>query len=73
MYDPTAAGYLVDPTLFKGRLVNVVVETTGQWTLGETVVDWSGHSGRPPNATWITDVDADAFYAALQASIATLP
>jgi purine nucleosidase len=73
MYDPTAAGYLVDPSLFKGRLVNVVVETTGQWTLGETVVDWSGHSGRAPNATWITDVDADAFYAALRASIATLP
>ncbi|AMH43160.1 MULTISPECIES: nucleoside hydrolase [Burkholderiaceae] len=73
MYDPTAAGYLVDPSLFKGKLVNVVVETTGQFTLGETVVDWSGHSGRAPNATWITDVDADAFYAALRASIATLP
>jgi purine nucleosidase len=73
MYDPTTAGYLVDPTLFKGRQVNVMVETTGQWTLGETVVDWSGHSGRAPNATWITEVDADAFYAALRASIATLP
>ena len=42
MYDPTAVGYLVDPTLFGGRKVNVMVETTGQWTLGETVVDWNG-------------------------------
>lgn len=73
MYDPTATGYLVDPSLFKGRLVNVVVETTGQWTIGETVVDWNGRSGRAPNATWITEVDADAFYAALRDSIATLP
>ncbi|MDE1180412.1 nucleoside hydrolase [Paraburkholderia sp.] len=73
MYDPSAAGYLVDPSMFKGRLVNVVVETTGQWTLGETVVDWNGRSGRAPNATWITEVDADAFYAALHASISTLP
>lgn len=73
MYDPTATGYLVDPSMFKGRLVNVVVETTGQWTLGETVVDWNGRSGRTPNATWITEVDADAFYAALRASIARLP
>ena len=72
MYDPSAMGYLVDPTLFKGRLVNVVVETTGEWTLGETVVDWNGRSGRAPNATWITEVDADAFYASLHASITTL-
>ncbi len=73
MYDPTATGYLIDPTLFKGRQVNVVVETTGQWTLGETVVDWNGRSGRAPNATWVTEVDADAFYAALRENIAKLP
>nr|WKF55724.1 Pyrimidine-specific ribonucleoside hydrolase RihA [Paraburkholderia busanensis] len=73
MYDPCATGYLIAPSLFKGREVNVVIETTGEWTLGETVVDWSGHSGRKPNATWITEVDADGFYAALQARVATLP
>ncbi len=73
MYDPTATGYLIAPQLFRGRLVNVEVETTGQWTLGETVVDWSGHSGRPPNATWITEVEADGFYAALRERIAALP
>ena len=73
MYDPTATGYLIDPTLFKGRQVNVEVETTGEWTLGETVVDWNGHSGRAPNALWINEVDADGFYAALRANIANLP
>ncbi|MFL9862990.1 nucleoside hydrolase [Paraburkholderia fungorum] len=73
MYDPCATGYLIDPSLFKGREVNVMIETVGEWTLGETVVDWSGHSGRKPNATWITDVDADGFYTALRARLATLP
>ncbi|MCA3849473.1 MAG: nucleoside hydrolase, partial [Burkholderia sp.] len=73
MYDPTAVGYLVDPTLFGGRKVNVVVETTGQWTLGETIVDWNGRSGRAANATWINEVDADRFYATLVERIAKLP
>ncbi|WP_175796407.1 nucleoside hydrolase [Burkholderia anthina] len=73
MYDPTAVGYLVDPTLFNGRKVNVVVETSGQWTLGETVVDWNGRSGRAANATWINEVDADRFYATLAERIAKLP
>ncbi|WP_241026635.1 nucleoside hydrolase, partial [Burkholderia sp. Se-20378] len=73
MYDPTAVGYLVDPTLFGGRKVNVMVETTGQWTLGETVVDWNGRSGRAANATWINEVDAERFYAALVERIAKLP
>ncbi|AKZ27922.1 nucleoside hydrolase [Ralstonia pseudosolanacearum] len=73
MYDPTAVGYLFDPSMFNGRKVNVVVETAGQWTLGETVVDWEGRSGRAPNAMWIHDVDADRFYAALLDSVAKLP
>ncbi len=73
MYDPCATGYLIDPSLFRGRMVNVMIETVGTWTLGETVVDWSGRSGRAPNAMWITEVDADGFYAALRASLATLP
>ncbi|CFB61929.1 inosine/uridine-preferring nucleoside hydrolase [Pandoraea apista] len=73
MYDPCTIGYLVDPTMFGGRRVNVAVETTGQLTLGETVVDWNGRSKRAVNATWITDVDADRFYETLLARIARLP
>jgi purine nucleosidase len=73
MYDPCTVGYLVDASLFKGRTVNVEIETIGEWTLGETVIDWNGRSRRAPNATWITDVDADGFYAALMARIAKLP
>jgi len=73
MYDPIAIGYLVNPALYTGRKVNVEIETAGEWTLGETVVDWTGRSTRAPNAVWITEVDADGFYAELQACIANLP
>jgi len=73
MYDPCATGYLIDPTLFSGREVNVEIETSGEWTLGETVVDWTGRTGRAANATWITQVDADGFYRVLLQRIAKLP
>ncbi|VVD62330.1 nucleoside hydrolase [Pandoraea iniqua] len=73
MYDPCTIGYLIDPTMFGGRRVNVAVETTGQLTLGETVVDWTGRTKRAVNATWITDVDDDRFYETLLARIARLP
>lgn len=73
MYDPCATAYLIDPALFRGKQVNVAVETLSDLTLGETVVDWTGRTGRAPNALWITDVDADGFYAMLAQHIATLP
>lgn len=73
MYDPCAIGYLIDPTMFGGRRVNVAVETTGPLALGETVVDWNGRSKRPANAKWLTDVDAERFYDTLHARISRLP
>ncbi|VVE59630.1 nucleoside hydrolase [Pandoraea sputorum] len=73
MYDPCTIAYLVDPTMFGGRRVNVAVETSAQLTLGETVVDWNDRSRRPTNAMWLTDVDADRFYDTLLARIARLP
>lgn len=73
MYDPCTIGYLLDPTMYGGRRVNVAVETTGQLTLGETVVDWNGRTKRAPNATWLTDIDAGRFYDLLLERIARLP
>jgi purine nucleosidase len=73
MYDPLAIGYLIDPSLFAGRAVNVVIETAGKWTLGETIVDWTGGTGRTINAKWINEVDADSFYTMLCDKIGNLP
>jgi purine nucleosidase len=65
LHDPCVIAYLVRPELFAGRACHVAVETMGEHTLGRTVVDWSGRTGRPANATVIDQVDAEGFFALL--------
>jgi len=62
LHDPCVIAYLLAPELFKGARVNVTVETQSQLTLGATVVDWRGVSGRDVNATVLHTVDADGVY-----------
>jgi purine nucleosidase len=73
LHDPCVIAYLLAPSLFSGRHVNVAVETRGEFTLGETVVDWRGMTRRSPNAFWINEIDADGFYALLTDTIKRLP
>ena len=65
LHDPCVIAYLLAPELFAGARVNVAVECDSPLTLGMTVVDWRGVSGRPANATVLHTVDADGFYALL--------
>ncbi len=48
--------------MFEGREVNVAVETASPLTSGMTIVDWWGVTDRPPNARFMTTVDADGLY-----------
>jgi purine nucleosidase len=73
LHDPCVIAYLLAPSLFSGRHVNVAVETRGEFTLGETVVDWRGVTERSPNAFWINEIDADGFYALLTETVKRLP
>ena len=73
LHDPCAIAYLLKPDLFAGRKVNVVIETTGTYTTGMSVVDWWRVTDRPPNALFLREVDADAFYALLTERLARLP
>jgi purine nucleosidase len=73
LHDPCVIGYLLEPSLFSGRLVNVAIETQSDLTLGETVVDWDEVTQRPANALWINEVDPDAFYSLLTETVAQLP
>jgi purine nucleosidase len=73
LHDPCAIAYLLDPTLFAGRNVNVVVETAGAYTLGMTVVDWWRVTDRPPNALFLREVDVEGFYALLTERLGRLP
>ena len=60
IHDPCTIAWLLRPELFRAEPVPVAVETAGTHTLGATVVDWWGVTGKPPNAHWVTEVDGEA-------------
>ena len=65
LHDPCVTAYLIEPSLFTGRHINVEIETGSELTLGMTVADWWGVSGRTPNAHFMGDIDADGFFSLL--------
>lgn len=65
LHDPCVTAYVIKPDLFKGRHINVEIETQSELTMGMTVADWWGVTDRKPNATFIGDLDADGFFALL--------
>ncbi len=72
LHDPCVTAYLIKPELFKGRHVNVEIETVSDLTRGMTVADWWNVTDRPANALFIGDVDADGFFALLTERLARL-
>ncbi len=68
LHDPCVIAYLLKPGLFTTRSVSVEVETTGEHTIGRTVVDWYGKA-RDSSIQMIESVDADGFYALLTAAL----
>ena len=73
LHDPCAIAYLIDPAMFGGRKVNVVVETAGLHTSGMTVVDWWSVTDREPNAYFLREIDVAQFYALLKERLERLP
>ncbi|MCF6429751.1 nucleoside hydrolase [Leisingera sp. MMG026] len=72
LHDPCVIAWLLQPGLFAGRHVNVEIETRSELTLGMTVADWWGVTGRKPNALFIGDADADGFFKLLTERLARL-
>jgi purine nucleosidase len=72
LHDPCVIAYLLKPELFRGRTINVTVETMSPLTKGMTVVDWWQITDRPRNALFIKDADADGIYDLLTHRIARL-
>lgn len=70
LHDPCVIAYLLEPEMFSGRKINVEIETQSELTRGMTVADWWRVTGRTPNATFMGDVDAAAFYALLTGRLA---
>lgn len=65
LHDPTVIGLLLRPDLYRGRPAFVDVECDSPLTLGHTVVDWQGRTGKTANATVMTAIDSDGFFALL--------
>ncbi|SDX10722.1 nucleoside hydrolase [Litoreibacter albidus] len=72
LHDPCVIAYLIKPELFSGRHVNVEIETASELTLGMTVADWWRVTDRKPNAMFMSDIDAEGFFALLNERIARL-
>ncbi|WP_370268453.1 nucleoside hydrolase [Nioella sp.] len=72
LHDPTVIAYLLKPDLFRGRHINVEIETGSALTRGMTVADWWRVTDRAPNALFMGDIDADGFFALLTERIARL-
>ncbi len=72
LHDPNVIAYLINPTLYSGRHINVEIETGSTLTRGMTVADWWGTSDRAPNVTWIRKADDEGFYKILIERIARL-
>lgn len=72
LHDPCTIAWLLRPDLFDARAVNVAIETQSELTMGMSVVDWWGVTGRPPNALFVHDIDAEGFFALLRERLARL-
>ncbi len=73
LHDPCVIAHLLRPGLFSGERINVEVETGSPLTLGMTVADRYGVTGRAPNAMWLDRADADGFFELLFERLARLP
>jgi purine nucleosidase len=71
LHDPCTIAYLLRPQLFRGKMCNVEVETESPLTIGHTAVDFWGVTGRPANANWLHEVDADGFFSLLIEKLGT--
>lgn len=73
LHDPCVIAYLLRPDLFQGRHINVVVETASELTVGMTVADYWGVTGRARNVHFLRSGDADGFYALIHERLSRLP
>ena len=72
IHDPCTIAWLIAPMLFSTRRIHVEVETMSTSSLGLTIGDWWGATGKKPNVTVLHDLDSDGFYSLLADRLALL-
>jgi len=73
LHDPCVIAYMLKPELFQGRHINVVIETSSELTVGMTVADYWGVTGRVKNVQFLRSGDADGFYDLICERLSRLP
>ncbi len=73
LHDPCVIAWLLEPTLFDGRKINVTVETMSELTRGMTVADYWRITDRPKNVLYLRTADDEGFYRLLIERLARLP
>lgn len=68
LHDPCVIAYLVDPTLFTGHAAHVAVDHVVEHSIGNTYEQ----EGLEPNATVMTDVDAERFFELVVSRVGSL-
>lgn len=70
VHDPCAVAAVIDADLVATRRMNVVVDTTSELSLGRTVCDVYGKTGRAPNVDVAIDLEVEPFWDLVVASLA---
>lgn len=76
LHDPCVIAHLLQPDLFKGRKINVQIETQSDLTRGMSVADYWGitdEKTHPRNVIFLRHADAEGFYKLLTERLARLP
>ena len=61
VHDACTVAYLIDPSLFTMKEMNVRIDLTGEFTMGSTVGDYCGAEGREANALVGISSDRERF------------
>src|SRR5215218_4191761 len=67
LHDPVAVAAVLEPGLLKTRPMRVDIECESELTRGETVCDFYGVTGKPPNAEVGIELDREGFFRLLEA------
>jgi pyrimidine-specific ribonucleoside hydrolase len=72
LHDPCTIAWMIDPSIFQSKPCHVAIELKGEFTRGETVVDFYDALKLPPNAEVLYDIDRKAFIQLISNAIAKL-
>ncbi|MGL4672984.1 nucleoside hydrolase [Cetobacterium sp.] len=72
MHDPCTIAYLLEPEMFKGVDVFLGTELRGEFTYGETIIDYRNKLGKEKNALVLNEINREAFIELIKKSVETL-